>query len=93
MSVAKKTVKRPIKKIPQPKLPPRVWTVTGMYGPLTCTSYTLTDDKFSQALKDKLAAGRPLPEIKDAAVATLAEWKEAALILQEILTKIKNLIP
>ena len=39
------------------------------------------------------AEERQTHEIKDSIVATLAEWKEAALILQEILTKIKKFIP
>ena len=46
-----------------------------------------------RTVKKGLTLARPLPEIKDAAVATLAEWKEAAIILQEILTKIKKFIP
>ncbi len=39
------------------------------------------------------AEERQTHEIKDSIVATLAEWKEAAIILQEILTKIKKFIP
>ena len=39
------------------------------------------------------AEERQTHEIKDSMVATLAEWKEAAIILQEILTKIKKFIP
>ena len=75
----KLTVKPAAKKIPQPRIPKK-----------TNLTVTCSNPKYSEM---KPITSRPIPEAMDALVAAANEWKEVALMCQEILVKVKRWIP